>query len=137
MWGGHQFLVVAANGGMKAYKVRSLRGQKLSPFKLSVSGHPGGGQGPWNLGIVRATLNLAKGDFCGNSTRRKPLAELGFAMVMTPSESLDELCESRPFSLIIMGDDRAVHATFTSLWELAFCKQYMPNLADPRVLPRA
>jgi len=38
---------------------------------------------------------------------------------MTPSETLDELCD-RAFSLIIMGDDRAVHATYI-MGELAFC----------------
>jgi len=101
----------------EAYKVAQLRGQKLSAFQALFLATLGGARA---LNLEDKLGNFEPGkeaDFVVLDPAVTPL--MRFRNGMTPSETLDELCD-RAFSLIIMGDDRAVHATYI-MGELAFC----------------
>ena len=99
----------------EAYKVAQLRGQKLSPLQAMFLMTLGGARA---LGIDDKIGSLEVGkeaDFVVLDSRSTPLMALRNAEEM-PID-LEELSE-RLFSLIIMGDDRAVRATYI-LGELA------------------
>ncbi|MEG3991318.1 guanine deaminase [Microcoleus sp. S28C3] len=102
----------------EAYKVAQLRQYSLSAFQALFLA---------TLGSARALClddrigNFEVGkeaDFVVLDLRSTPL--MAFRNSAAPATTLEELAD-RAFSLIIMGDDRAVHATYI-LGELAYSK---------------
>ncbi len=112
--GGTSFSLLQTAG--EAYKIAQLRGQKLSPLQAMFLVTLGGARA---LGIDDKIGNFEVGkeaDFVVIDPRSTPI------MALRNSETvpidLEELSD-RLFSLIIMGDDRAVRATYI-LGELAY-----------------
>ncbi|MGC1306417.1 MAG: guanine deaminase [Phormidesmis sp.] len=100
----------------EAYKVAQLRQQKLSPFKALFLATLGGARALC-LEDTLGNFELGKeADFIVLDPRATPLMAFRNAPA-TPSD-LSELAD-RTFSLIMMGDDRAVEATYI-LGELAY-----------------
>jgi guanine deaminase len=92
----------------EAYKVARLRQQKLSPFQALFLATLGGARA---LCLEDKLGNFEAGkeaDFIVLDMRSTPL--MAFRNASTP-ESIEELAE-QVFSLVIMGDDRAVRATY-------------------------
>ena len=100
----------------EAYKVAQLRQQKLSPFQALFLATLGGARA---LSLENLIGNFETGkeaDFVVLDLRSTPL--MAFRNPSTPIASLTDLAE-RVFTLMIMGDDRAVHATYI-MGELAY-----------------
>jgi guanine deaminase len=100
----------------EAYKVAQLRQQKLSPFQALFLATLGGAQA---LCLADKLGNFEVGkeaDFIVLNLRSTPL--IAFRNLETIPESIAELAD-RAFSLAIMGDDRAVRATYI-MGELAW-----------------
>jgi guanine deaminase len=100
----------------EAYKVAQLRQQKLSPFQALFLATLGGAKA---LCLENTIGNFDPGkeaDFIVLDWRSTPL--MAFRNPDTIPNSLAELAD-RAFSLIIMGDDRAVKATYI-MGELAY-----------------
>lgn len=92
-----------------AYKVAQLRKQKLSPFQALFLATLGGAKA-LSLDDKIGNFGIGKeADFIVLNPRATPL--MAFRNSMPHPHSLDELAELA-FSLIIMGDDRAVEATY-------------------------
>lgn len=100
----------------EAYKVAQLRQQKLSPFQALFLATLGGARA-LSLEHVIGNFEVGKeADFVVLNLRSTPL--MSFRNPDTPIASLADLAE-RAFTLMIMGDDRAVHATYI-MGELAY-----------------
>ncbi|WP_416670178.1 guanine deaminase [Egbenema bharatensis] len=100
----------------EAYKVAQLRRQKLSPFQALFLATLGGAKA---LCLEETIGNFDPGkeaDFIVLDRRSTPL--MAFRNPDPIPESLEELAD-QAFSLIIMGDDRAVKATYI-MGELAY-----------------
>ena len=100
----------------EAYKVAQLRQQQISPFQALFLATLGGARA---LSLDDTIGNFDPGkeaDFVVLNLRSTPL--MAFRNPDTTAISLDELAE-RAFTLIIMGDDRAVEATYI-MGELAY-----------------
>ncbi|XQQ06454.1 MAG: guanine deaminase [Leptolyngbya sp. IPPAS B-1204] len=103
----------------EAYKVAQLRHQRLSPFQALFLATLGGARA---LNLEDKIGNFEPGkeaDFIVLNPRATPL--LAFRNSEALPTSLVELAD-RIFSLVIMGDDRAVQATYI-MGELAYEKQ--------------
>ncbi|MGB3789854.1 MAG: guanine deaminase [Phormidesmis sp.] len=99
----------------EAYKVAQLRQQKLSPFKALFLATLGGAKALC-LDDTLGNFDIGKdADFIVLNSRSTPL--MAFRNSAAIPNSLSELAD-RAFSLIIMGDDRAIEATYI-LGELA------------------
>jgi len=93
----------------EAYKVAQLRQQKLSPFQALFLATLGGAKA-LNLEDKIGNFDSAKeADFIVLDPRATPL--MAFRNSDTTPASLAELAE-RVFTLVIMGDDRVVRATY-------------------------
>ena len=93
----------------EAYKIAQLRQQKLSPFQTLFLATLGGAKA-LNLADKIGNLDAGKeADFIVLDPRATPL--MAFRNSDTTPASLAELAE-RIFTLVIMGDDRAVRATY-------------------------
>lgn len=93
----------------EAYKVAQLRRQKLSPFQALFLATLGGARA-LSLDDKIGNFDIGKeADFIVLNPRSTPL--MAFRNSMTHPQTLDELADL-VFSLIIMGDDRAVKATY-------------------------
>lgn len=93
----------------EAYKVAQLRRQKLSPFKALFLATLGGARA-LSLDDKIGSFDIGKeADFIVLNPRSTPL--MAFRNSMPHPQSLAELADLA-FSLIIMGDDRAVEATY-------------------------
>jgi guanine deaminase len=93
----------------EAYKVAQLRQQKLSPFQALFLATLGGASA---LSLADRIGNFDPGkeaDFIVLDLRSTPI--MAFRNPEAMPRSLPELAD-RLFSLIIMGDDRAIHATY-------------------------
>jgi len=93
----------------EAYKVAQLRRQKLSPFKALFLATLGGARA---LSLEDKIGNFDGGkeaDFIVLDLRSTPL--MAFRNQTPTATSLSELAD-QVFSLVIMGDDRAIHATY-------------------------
>ncbi|MEO0488086.1 MAG: guanine deaminase [Cyanobacteria bacterium P01_A01_bin.123] len=100
----------------EAYKVAQLRRQKLSPFKALFLATLGGARALY-LDDTIGSFDVGKAaDFIVLDPRATPL--MAFRNTPSPPSSLKELAD-RAFSLVMMGDDRAVQATYI-LGELAY-----------------
>ncbi|MGB3294579.1 MAG: guanine deaminase [Phormidesmis sp.] len=100
----------------EAYKVAQLRQQKLSPFKALFLATLGGARA---LCLEESLGNFEVGkaaDFIVLDSRATPL--MAFRNSPDMPESLSKLTD-RTFSLMMMGDDRAVEAVYI-LGELAY-----------------
>lgn len=100
----------------EAYKVAQLRHQKLSPFKALFLATLGGARA---LGLDDKVGNFNPGkeaDFIVLDMRATPL--MVFRNPEACPTSLEELAD-QTFALIIMGDDRAIRATYI-MGELAY-----------------
>lgn len=92
----------------EAYKVAQLRRQTLSPFQALFLATLGGAQA-LNLDPLLGNFNPGKeADFIILDRRATPL--LQFRNPATIPTDLDAIADQL-FSLIILGDDRAIHAT--------------------------
>lgn len=92
----------------EAYKVAQLRQQKLSPFQALFLATLGGARA-LSLQDVIGNFDVGKeADFIVLDPRSTRL--MAFRNPDTPAASLQELAE-RVFTLMIMGDDRAIHTT--------------------------
>jgi guanine deaminase len=93
----------------EAYKVAQLRQQKLSPFQALFLATLGGAKA-LSLENYIGNFDLGKeADFVVLDLRSTPL--IAFRNPEAIPTSLEELAE-RVFSLLIMGDDRAIRATY-------------------------
>jgi guanine deaminase len=100
----------------EAYKVAQLRQQKLSPFQALFLATLGGARA-LNLEDKIGNFEVGKeADFIVLDWRSTPL--MAFRNPEGVPTSLSELGD-RVFSLVIMGDDRAVRATY-SMGELVY-----------------
>lgn len=100
----------------EAYKVAQLRQQKLSPFKALFLATLGGAKALC-LDDTLGSFDVGKdADFIVLNPQETPL--MAFRNSTEFPRTLDELAD-RVFSLVIMGDDRAVQATYI-LGELAY-----------------
>ncbi len=100
----------------EAYKVAQLRGQKLSPFQAMFLATLGGARA-LELDDKIGSFEVGKeADFVVLDPRSTPL--MGFRNPEAMPTSLEELSD-RLFSLMILGDDRAIRATYI-LGELAY-----------------
>lgn len=93
----------------EAYKVAQLRRQKLSPFKALFLATLGGARA---LSLERYIGNFDVGkeaDFIVLDLRSTPL--MAFRNADPVATSLEDLAD-RTFALIVMGDDRAITATY-------------------------
>jgi guanine deaminase len=118
--GGTSFSMLQTAG--EAYKVAQLRGQKLSPFQALFLMTLGGARA---LGLDEQIGSFEVGkeaDFVVIDPRSTPIMALRNPAEM-PS-NLEELSD-RLFSLMIMGDDRAICATYL-LGELAYDRVAAP-----------
>ncbi len=100
----------------EAYKVAQLRRQKLSPFQALFLATLGGARA---LALEDKIGNFDVGkeaDFIVLDMRATPL--MAFRNSDSILTSLEELAE-RVFTLVITGDDRAIHATYI-MGELAY-----------------
>ena len=99
----------------EAYKVAQLRSQKLSAFQALFLATLGGARA-LNLEDKLGNFDPGKeADFVVLDPTATPL--MRFRNGATLPQTLEQVCD-RAFSLIIMGDDRAVHATYV-MGELA------------------
>ena len=112
--GGTSFsLLKTAN---EAYKVAQLRRQKLSPFQALFLATLGGARA-LSLADKIGSFDVGKeADFIVLDLRATPL--MAFRNQTSTAMSLEELAE-KVFTLMILGDDRAIHATYI-LGELAY-----------------
>ena len=102
----------------EAYKVAQLRHQKLSPFKMMFLATLGGARALC-LDKTIGNFDIGKAaDFIVLDSQATPL--MAFRNSPTPSKNLKELAD-RVFSLIMMGDDRVIQATYI-LGELAYVR---------------
>lgn len=93
----------------EAYKVAQLRQQKLSPFQALFLATLGGARA-LNLEDKIGNFEVGKeADFIVLDLRSTPL--MAFRNPEGLPSSVSELAD-RVFSLVIMGDDRAIHATY-------------------------
>lgn len=93
----------------EAYKVAHLRHQKLSPFQALFLATLGGARA-LNLDHQLGNFDPGKeGDFVVLDYRATPL--MAFRNPPLTPTSLEELA-NQVFSLVILGDDRAIHATY-------------------------
>ncbi|EKU98890.1 guanine deaminase [Leptolyngbya sp. PCC 7375] len=93
----------------EAYKVAQLRRQKLSPFKALFLATLGGARALC-LDDVLGNFDIGKAaDFIVLNPRATPL--MAFRNASDAPSNLQELAD-RTFSLIMMGDDRVVEATY-------------------------
>jgi len=93
----------------EAYKIAQLRQQKLSPFQALFLATLGGARA-LNLEDIIGNFDPGKeADFIVLDPRATPL--MAFRNSDTTPATLEELAE-RIFTLVIMGDDRAIHATY-------------------------
>lgn len=93
----------------EAYKVAQLRRQKLSPFQALFLATLGGARA-LSLDDKIGSFDVGKeADFIVLNPRATPL--MAFRNSMPHPQSLAELADLA-FSLVIMGDDRAVEATY-------------------------
>ena len=93
----------------EAYKIAQLRQQKLSPFQALFLATLGGAKA-LNLEDKIGNFNPGKeADFIVLDPHATPL--MAFRNSDATPTSLEELAE-RIFTLVIMGDDRAIHATY-------------------------
>ena len=100
----------------EAYKVAQLRRQKLSPFQALFLATLGGAKA-LRLDDKIGNFDVGKeADFVVLNLRATPI--MAFRNAETLPNSIAELGD-RVFSLIMMGDDRAVHATYI-MGELAY-----------------
>jgi guanine deaminase len=100
----------------EAYKVAQLRQQKLSPFQALFLATLGGARALCLEDMI-GNFEVGKAaDFIVLDFRSTPL--MAFRNPDTPATSLEELAE-RTFTVIMMGDDRAIHATYI-MGELAY-----------------
>lgn len=100
----------------EAYKVAQLRRQKLSPFKALFLATLGGARALC-LDETIGNFDVGKAaDFIVLDPQATPI--LAFRNSPNPPEDLNELAD-RVFSLVMMGDDRAIQATYI-LGELAY-----------------
>ncbi len=100
----------------EAYKVAQLRHQNLSPFKALFLATLGGARA-LRLEDVIGNFDLGKAaDFIVLNPRATPL--MAFRNDAAPPSSLKALAD-RTFALMMMGDDRAVQATYI-LGQLAY-----------------
>ncbi|MEM9087681.1 MAG: guanine deaminase [Cyanobacteria bacterium P01_F01_bin.53] len=93
----------------EAYKVAQLRRQKLSPFQALFLATLGGARA---LCLEDSLGNFDVGkdaDFIVLNPRATPL--MAFRNQPTPPQSLAELAD-RAFALMMLGDDRAIQATY-------------------------
>jgi guanine deaminase len=100
----------------EAYKVAQLRGQTLSAFQALFLATLGGARA---LNLQDQLGNFEPGkeaDFVVLDPAATSL--MRFRNGTTLPDTLEEVCD-RAFSLIIMGDDRAIHATYI-MGELAY-----------------
>lgn len=100
----------------EAYKVAQLRRQKLSPFKALFLATLGGARA---LSLEDAISNFDVGkeaDFIVLDVRATPL--MAFRNHTSTAKSLDQLA-LETFTLIMLGDDRAICATYIA-GELAY-----------------
>lgn len=102
----------------EAYKVAQLRQQKLSPFQALFLATLGGAKALC-LEDTLGNFDVGKeADFIVLDSRATPL--MAFRNRADNPESLDELGD-RVFSLIMMGDDRAIESVYI-LGELAYSR---------------
>ncbi len=100
----------------EAYKVAQLRQQKLSPFKALFLATLGGAKALC-LEDTLGNFDIGKdADFIVLNPRSTPL--MAFRNSAAVPDSLSELAD-RTFSLIMMGDDRAIESTYI-MGELAY-----------------
>ncbi len=100
----------------EAYKVAQLRGQKLSAFKALFLATLGGARA-LSLDDKLGNFNLGKeADFIVLNPRATPL--MAFRNSPEAPDSLEALAD-RAFSLIILGDDRTITATYV-MGQLAY-----------------
>jgi guanine deaminase len=102
----------------EAYKVAQLRHQKLSPFQALFLATLGGARA---LALEDKIGNFEVGkeaDFIVLDSRSTPL--MAFRNADVVPATINELAE-RLFTLVIMGDDRTIHATYI-MGELAYQK---------------
>ena len=93
----------------EAYKVAQLRRQKLSPFKALFLATLGGARALC-LDDTIGNFDLGKAaDFIVLDPRATPL--MAFRNAPEPPSDLKKLAD-RVFSLVMMGDDRAIQATY-------------------------
>jgi guanine deaminase len=107
----------------EAYKVAQLRQQKLSPFQALFLATLGGARA---LGLENKIGNFDPGkeaDFIVLDRRSTPL--MAFRNPVESPTSLSALADQL-FSLIILGDDRAVAATYI-MGELAYPRSHPPT----------
>ncbi len=103
----------------EAYKVAQLRQQKLSPFKALFLATLGGARALY-LEDTLGNFEVGKeADFIVLDSRATPL--MAFRNPAASSVTLSELAD-RVFSLMMMGDDRAVQATYI-LGEVAYQRE--------------
>lgn len=100
----------------EAYKVAQLRRQKLSPFKALFLATLGGAKALCLEDVIGNFDAGKEADFVVLDLQSTPL--MAFRNSGSTPTSLDELAD-KVFSLVIMGDDRAVHATYI-MGELAY-----------------
>jgi len=102
----------------EAYKVAQLRQQKLSPFKALFLATLGGAKSLC-LDDTLGSFEVGKdADFIVLNPQSTPL--MAFRNSAKFPHTLDELAD-RAFSLMMMGDDRAIQATYI-LGELAYSR---------------
>ncbi len=109
----------------EAYKVAQLRGQKLTPFQALYLATLGGAHA---LGLQTQLGNFEVGkaaDFIVVDMRATPL--MAFRNSAPTPTTIAALAEAT-FALIILGDDRAIHATYV-LGELAYAKSSLAQQA--------
>jgi guanine deaminase len=105
--GGTSFSMFQTAG--EAYKIAQLRQQKLSPFQAMYLATLGGAQA---LCLDNTIGNFDPGkeaDFIVIDFRSTPI--LNFRNSLPLTDSLEDLADHL-FSLVIMGDDRAIQATY-------------------------
>lgn len=102
----------------EAYKVAQLRRQRLSPFQALFLATLGGARALNLADKIGSFESGREADFIVLNPRSTPL--MAFRNSEQVPTSLEELAD-RVFSLVIMGDDRAVQATYI-MGELAYRK---------------
>ncbi|MDX2228890.1 MAG: guanine deaminase [Leptolyngbyaceae cyanobacterium bins.349] len=103
----------------EAYKVVQLQRQKLSPFKALFLATLGGAQALY-LDDKLGNFDVGKeADFVVLDLQATPL--MAFRTPTAIAHSLEELAE-KVFALVILGDDRATHATYV-MGALAYQRQ--------------
>ncbi|MBD2460951.1 guanine deaminase [Oscillatoria sp. FACHB-1407] len=102
-----------------AYKVVQLQRQRLSPFRAMFLATLGGARALYLDDILGNFEPGKEADFVVLDAQATPL--MAFRNPRSVATSLEELAD-QVFSLIVMGDDRAVHATYI-MGELAYTKE--------------